>query len=672
MFALCILNTAQAQKEGTVWHFGQGAALDFNSGTAVITTPSAMRTFEGSASIADANGNLLFYTNGGGRDPILSGQSSGKIWNRNHQVMYDMGNTEGGGFSAAQSSVIVPKPGASGKYFLFTMEELEFDVGGSVPGQPQGRGLSYFEIDMALNGGLGGVSAYSGMVYTQTYEGLCTVRHANGSDCWILVHQSNGTGLAVFPVTAAGLGIPAFYATGGGSSADIKASPDGQWVSSGSIGGQNLLRFDPATGILSSPLVLGNQANRSAEFSPNSKRLFILNSTNQVQYYDLTSPNINASLTTVATVPSDGIINGQMQLAPDGEIYFTQTAFFTQSVLLSTIVCPNTAPFLNLKKFSFPFGADGFFFGLPNFDNALFKKDQDPPLPLNLIKDQNLCGMDTLLLDPGIANAIYQWSTGAQTQTLSVTNPGTFIVTVTAAGCGVAIDTIEVQQVGTLTVNAGPDQIICASNLIPLNGSGNGAFSWSPDTLVSNPAIANPIFTGDSDAQLVLTVSQGNCMVQDTLNLTVLESPVASAQPTDSTLLSGESVQLSGTGIGTIAWSPADDLSCVNCLNPIATPDSTTTYILSITNNQGCTDTAQVLLRVTPPDCEPDIPNAFTPNGDGANDRFQPIGKSIESYDLTIYTRWGQKIYQENTPWDGRGYGIDRCNQRCLHLPDKY
>jgi gliding motility-associated-like protein len=222
----------------------------------------------------------------------------------------------------------------------------------------------------------------------------------------------------------------------------------------------------------------------------------------------------------------------------------------------------------------------------------------------------------------------------------------------------VAIDTVEVQQVGALTVNAGQDQVICAGNLTPLNGSGNGDFSWSPDTLVSNPSIANPIFTGDADAQLVLTVSQGNCMVQDTLNLIVLESPDATAQPADSTLLPGASVQLTGTGIGTIVWSPAEGLSCVNCLNPIATPDSTTTYILSITNDLGCTDTAQVLLRVTPPDCEPDIPNAFTPNGDGANDRFQPIGKSIESYDLTIYTRWGQKIYQGKTPWDGRGYGL--------------
>lgn len=142
--ALCCFYSllAHAQKEGNVWHFGLGAAVDFNSGTAQVTTPSSMSTYEGSASIADADGQLLFYTNGGGRDPIISGgQSTGKIWNRNHEVMYDMGFTQGGGFSSAQSSVIIPRPGQPNQYFLFTMEEFEFNVGGSVPDQPLGRGL---------------------------------------------------------------------------------------------------------------------------------------------------------------------------------------------------------------------------------------------------------------------------------------------------------------------------------------------------------------------------------------------------------------------------------------------------------------------------------------------------------------------------------------------------
>ncbi|MFM7401124.1 MAG: hypothetical protein ACKO4W_09500, partial [Bacteroidota bacterium] len=222
---------------------GMGAALDFNPGAPVITTPSSMFSFEGSASIADANGNLLFYSNGGGRDPVLSGQSSGKIWNRNHDVMYDMGNTEGGGFSSAQSAVIIPRPGTPDRYYLFTMEEVEYNVGGEVPGQPLGRGLSFFEVDMTQNGGLGGVVDYNEMILVPSYEGLCAVRHQNGTDYWIIAHSDN-TGMSVFPVTAAGVGTPTLYNIISGGI--IKGSPDGKWLCSS----DRILPFDNQTGVI--------------------------------------------------------------------------------------------------------------------------------------------------------------------------------------------------------------------------------------------------------------------------------------------------------------------------------------------------------------------------------------------------------------------------------------
>lgn len=656
LLLLCALG-AQAQKEGNVWHFGTGAALDFSSGTAVVSSLSSMWTFEGCASIADADGNLLFYTNGGGRDPILSGQTSGKIWNREHNLMYDMGNTEGGGFSSAQSSVIVPKPGAPNQYYLFTMEELEFNAGGDVPGQPQGRGLSYFEIDMTLNAGLGGVSNYTGLAYVPSYEGLCAVRHANGSDYWIIVHRSSANGLAVFPLTAAGLGVPTLF-TLETSNAVIKASPDGKWVSTGSIGGLNLYAFDSATGVLSNQVIV-NVGARSAEFSPNSQRIFTLGSDDQIRYFELNSPDINASQTIVGNVPSGGIINGQMQLAPDGKIYFVQAAFVQQSIYLSTIVCPNSSPFLELNKFVFPVVNNALFFGLPNFDNAIFRQDGDPPLFIDLGEDILLCGNETTVLDPGLSNVSYEWSTGAQTETILVSEAGTYVVTVTASGCGVGIDTIVIEKVENLLPDAGTDTTICAGDLLQLDGMGNGTLSWLPDTLVSNANIPNPIFTGESNSTLILSATLDGCTEFDTIFIIVNESPQATVSPADTSINVGESVQLFGMGLGDITWSPEAGLSCVNCLDPVASPEDSTTYVFTLTNANGCTDTAQVIVRVIPPDCMPEIPNAFTPNGDGANDSFQPIGEAIESYDLTIYSRWGAVVYQGNTAWDGRVNGLD-------------
>ena len=92
---------ATAQGQGNIWYFGNYAGLDFNSGSPVVLNNSAMSAFEGCSSIADENGNLLFYTDGM------------TVWNMNHQVMYN-GTGLYGNSSSTQSGVIVPLPGNPG------------------------------------------------------------------------------------------------------------------------------------------------------------------------------------------------------------------------------------------------------------------------------------------------------------------------------------------------------------------------------------------------------------------------------------------------------------------------------------------------------------------------------------------------------------------------------
>jgi gliding motility-associated-like protein len=638
-------STIQAQKEGNIWHFGQGAALDFNSGTAVVTTPSSMWTFEGCASIADANGNLLFYSNGGGRDPILSGQPSGQIWNRDHQVMYDMGNTQGGGFSAAQSSVIIPKPGDPNNYILFTMEEMEFDIGGGVLGQPAGRGLSYFEVDMSLNGGLGEVVNYAGMIQTPSYEGLCAIRHTNGSDYWIIVHN-DVNGLAVFPMTSSGIQAPVIYDVPGGTDWIIKGSPDGKWVSVRNY----LFPFDATNGTIGSTVALAPSGD-FFEFSSNSKRLYTISGGSLIEYYDLTSPNIIASKQTVEQLDGSLYFAFHMQLAPDGKIYFIVSDLVASISHLYTIECPNSAPYVVPKVFSFDDATYGLLAGLPNFDNAIFRRDEDPSV--NLGEDQKLCDNDTLVLDAGIANATYQWSNGAQTQTLDITAPGTYTVTVTAGGCGAGVDSITVSPV-SLNLNAGPDQTICKGDTLALMATGNGPILWAPADLVSNSSIPNPLFTGNESALLVATIQSDGCVVQDSVVIVVSDKPNISLLPADTTINAGASVPLVATGDGLIQWSPTEGLSCTDCPNPVATPTATTTYSILVTNDFGCNATESVNITVISPDCNHKLPNAFTPDGDTANDEFKPLGTAIESYNLTIYNRWGQEIFNGNAPWNGR------------------
>jgi gliding motility-associated-like protein len=80
---------------------------------------------------------------------------------------------------------------------------------------------------------------------------------------------------------------------------------------------------------------------------------------------------------------------------------------------------------------------------------------------------------------------------------------------------------------------------------------------------------------------------------------------------------------------------------------------------LSIITPNGCLGEDSVLLR---PPAQFHFPNAFTPDGDGINDLFAPVGAEITEYELSIFDRWGEQVFTStsmNTPWDGSVNGSD-------------
>ena len=134
------------------------------------------------------------------------------------------------------------------------------------------------------------------------------------------------------------------------------------------------------------------------------------------------------------------------------------------------------------------------------------------------------------------------------------------------------------------------------------------------------------------------------------------------ALPSPDTLF-GQVGQLTGitgpTGFVQYVWSPAVP-GCTNCSVLQVLPDSIGLYpyLLTVTDEHGCSANVTYRLLVFPP-CDPQriqIPNAFTPNGDGVNDVFKALGEGPELIaSLSIYDRWGEKVYarQGNVSWDG-------------------
>ena len=114
--------------------------------------------------------------------------------------------------------------------------------------------------------------------------------------------------------------------------------------------------------------------------------------------------------------------------------------------------------------------------------------------------------------------------------------------------------------------------------------------------------------------------------------------------------------------INRITWTAPDSISCVDCLNPEAQPQVTTTYTITVSNSDGCTDSDNITVFV---DRKRNIfiPNVFSPNGDGQNDRFFIHGgkDAVEIDDFYIFDRWGEIVFEvhgasPNDPtygWDG-------------------
>jgi gliding motility-associated-like protein len=106
----------------------------------------------------------------------------------------------------------------------------------------------------------------------------------------------------------------------------------------------------------------------------------------------------------------------------------------------------------------------------------------------------------------------------------------------------------------------------------------------------------------------------------------------------------------------TWTWYFQDDQSTSTELNPLHRfPEEGTYDVLLVTyNNNGCLDSIIYSVSVQE-EISVFYPNSFTPNGDGMNENFQPIGASLEEYELTIWDRWGELIYEGNSKmsWNG-------------------
>jgi len=387
---LLLIFTGQAfgQGEANVWYFGEKIGIDFNSGSPVTLCDGAQTTCnyegEGYATISNSSGSLLFYTNGV------------TVWDRAHTAMTN-GTGLYGHLSSNQSATIVPMPGSTTKYYIFTVPAVEGSTGGG-NNDPQ-AGLCYSIVDMSLRSGYGDVVAASKNTRltpanTAVMEAQTIVPHSNGTDWWILAHGAGNrtSGAAsntfyAFQVSSSGISAATTSSVGYAVAGCVPATCGGSGVSNSigamksnscftklamsfygqgaSVGSVQVFPFDNSSGSVSAPShTITNFNNRnevySLDFSPNGDYLFVSElTTNYLFQFDLTNAaNVNTAgaRTTLANtgypnvaapVAPDPNRTGAVQLGPDGNIYVARHRNWCASAITSyvgQITNPNAFP----------------------------------------------------------------------------------------------------------------------------------------------------------------------------------------------------------------------------------------------------------------------------------------------------------------------------------------
>jgi gliding motility-associated-like protein len=181
----------------------------------------------------------------------------------------------------------------------------------------------------------------------------------------------------------------------------------------------------------------------------------------------------------------------------------------------------------------------------------------------------------------------------------------------------------------------------------------NGQGLFDPAVAGAGTHLISYLFTADNDCSSSVK----------TQTITVYPKPTVNAG-NDETILQDGQIQLKANATGSnlrYKWTPSTSLDRDDIPNPIVAPTNDITYKLTVTTDQGCSASDQVFIQVFR---NPEIPNAFTPNGDNINDNWNI--KYLSSYPnatVNVYNRYGEKVFSSRTTgtknWDGKYGGVD-------------
>lgn len=266
--------------------------------------------------------------------------------------------------------------------------------------------------------------------------------------------------------------------------------------------------------------------------------------------------------------------------------------------------------------------------------------------PVNLGQDQSFCIGDSLVLHAGNGYQSYEWNTGQTGASLTVFQPGNYsVVAMEPNGCK-AFDTLTIPSLFPLpSIDLGTDFNLCMGSSRILNPGSHSNYEWQDLS-------TSPTFTVQTPGTYWVTVTNNNnCRTTDTITLQTIYPLPANFLPVPDSICQYEKATIvPQASFSSYRWSTGST-------QPTLITDIPGEYRLTVTDVNGCqgTDTTKVVQKF----CQSGVfvPTAFTPNGDGINDGFRArvYGQYLQ-FRLTIYNRWGEKVFESTDPlqyWDG-------------------
>ena len=278
-------------------------------------------------------------------------------------------------------------------------------------------------------------------------------------------------------------------------------------------------------------------------------------------------------------------------------------------------------------------------------------------------------GALTVTVNGGTRPFLYVWDTHPpQSDSTALNIPaGSYDVTVTDAnGCHATATAVVPTTNAPSDTIAEKDEYCGEGNgratVTATGGSGGYSYLWNNgEAAAADTNLSAGIFT-------VTVTDDSNCAITATISVANLPGPTASffEQPKILTLLDGPVTftdNSTSTGGTIISWSWCfgdGNVGCGTYFQHQYTNIGTYVVTLIVKDNHGCADTINDTVKVK------DyytfyVPNAFTPNGDGLNDYFQPTGNNVDpnNFSMVIYDRWGNLVFQTNKWYikhDDEGY----------------